>query len=48
MRPSFFRRFARYYADARADPFFPAGPVSAFFFVCRNWRWLENLYSADW
>lgn len=30
------------YRDARLDPFFPASPLVAAWFVVRHWRWLHS------
>ena len=42
------RRFSRFYSDARSDPFFPASPLAAAWFVIRHWGWLCRNDDAGW
>lgn len=37
--------FWRAYRDAREDPFLPANPVVAVWFVLWNWRMLKRMYA---
>lgn len=36
-------RFVWFWCEAVLDPFCPAGPFAAFWFVVRHWRWLHTI-----